>query len=312
MLKLLLARVQQGHRTVRYPETAPTLPDRFRGGPALDTAKCPQGCRECIGACPTEALRSDRSGLALDMGRCLFCTECTQACPNGAITLTQEYRLAARKREDLVVRGRAEPRAKVLDEKLRKLLGRSLKLRQVSAGGCNGCESDVNVLGTIVFDLGRFGVQMVASPRHADGLLITGPVTENMRLALKKTYDAVPAPKIVIAVGACAIAGGPYIDHPEIHNGADSVVPVDLYIPGCPPHPFTILDGLLGLLGRLEEAPSWAERFQAAARRIEAENAREQQQRGIDRAEHAVKYFGADLDKAASAKRDAESVEKRT
>jgi Ni,Fe-hydrogenase III small subunit len=166
--------------------------------------------------------------------------------------MTQEYRLAARSRADLVVRGRAEPRATMLDEKLRRLFGRSLKLRQVSAGGCNGCESDVNVLGTIVFDLGRFGVQMVASPRHADGLLITGPVTQNMRLALKKTYDAVPAPKIVIAVGACAIAGGPYIDHPEVLNGADAAVPVDLYIPGCPPHPFTILDGLLGLLGRLE------------------------------------------------------------
>jgi Ni,Fe-hydrogenase III small subunit len=110
----------------------------------------------------------------------------------------------------------------------------------------------VNVLNTVVYDLGRFGIQFVASPRHADGLLITGPVTENMKLALQKTYEAVPAPKIVIAVGACAIAGGPYIDHPEVHNGAASVVPVDLYIPGCPPHPLTILDGLLRLLGRLE------------------------------------------------------------
>jgi Ni,Fe-hydrogenase III small subunit len=111
------------------------------------------------------------------------------------------------------------------------------------------------VLSTVVFDLGQFGIQVVASPRHADGLLITGPVTENMRLALKKAYDAVPAPKIVIAVGACAIAGGPYINHPEQHNGAESVVPVDLYIPGCPPHPLTILDGLLRLLGLIHDEP---------------------------------------------------------
>ena len=114
------------------------------------------------------------------------------------------------------------------------------------------CEADTNVLGTIGWDLGRFGIQFVASPRHADGLLITGPVTKSMELALKKTWDAVPEPKIVIAVGACAIAGGPFVGHPEVSNGAASIVPVDLYIPGCPPHPLTILDGLLRLLGRLE------------------------------------------------------------
>jgi Ni,Fe-hydrogenase III small subunit len=185
------------------------------------------------------------------MGRCLFCPECVQACPEGAIAFTSEYRLAARTRDDLVLRGAAQsPHAEALGEELRRLFGRSLKLRVVSAGGCNGCESDVNVLATPVFDLARFGIQFVASPRHADGLLITGPVTENMRLALKKTWDAVPPPRIVIAVGACAISGGPYIDHAEQHNGADAVVPVDLYVPGCPPHPYTILDGLLRLLAR--------------------------------------------------------------
>src|SRR6266700_1459140 len=127
--------------------------------------------------------------------------------------------------------------ATALDQKLMKLFGRSLRLREVCAGGCNGCESDVNVLNTVGWDLSRFGIQFVASPRHADGLLITGPVTQNMRLALKKTYDAVPEPKIVIAVGACAIAGGPYVDHPQVCDGAGSVLPVDLFIPGCPPHP---------------------------------------------------------------------------
>jgi Ni,Fe-hydrogenase III small subunit len=122
----------------------------------------------------------------------------------------------------------------------------------VSAGGCNACEADVSVLQTIVFDLSRFGIQFVASPRHADGLLVTGAVSRNMELALRKTYEAVPEPKLVIAVGACAISEGPYIDHPEVLNGASSLLPVDLYVPGCPPHPLTILDGLLRLLERIQ------------------------------------------------------------
>jgi Ni,Fe-hydrogenase III small subunit len=194
---------------------------------------------------------TDERGLRLDLGRCLFCTECVQGCPESAIRYTREYRLGTRTRADLMVEGEDLRLAQALDDTTRRLFGRSLKLRQVSAGGCNACEADVNVLNTVVFDLGRFGIQFVASPRHADGLLITGPVTKNMRLALTKTYDAVPAPKIVIAVGACAISGGPFINHPEVQNGADTVVPVDLYVPGCPPHPLTILDALLRLLGRL-------------------------------------------------------------
>ena len=141
--------------------------------------------------------------------------------------------------------------AEALDKKSKALFGRSLKLRQVSAGGCNACEADTNVLSTVGWDLGRFGIQFVASPRHADGLLITGPVSSNMFSALKKTYDAVAWPKLVIAVGACAVSGGIYRDHPEVKNGADQVLPVDLYVPGCPPHPLTILDGLLRLLGKI-------------------------------------------------------------
>jgi Ni,Fe-hydrogenase III small subunit/ferredoxin len=255
MLKVLLARMQQGHRTMKYPDgPPPEMPDRFRGRPTIDATKCRDDCRACVEACPTGAIDlTDK--LRIDLGKCLFCTDCVSSCPEQAIAYGSDYRLAVRQRRDLVLEQdqRLLNLAAALDGKLMKLFGRSLKLRQVSAGGCNACEADVNVLSTVGWDLGRFGIQVVASPRHADGLLITGPVTRNMELALKKTYDAVPAPKIVIAVGACAISGGPYIDHAQAHNGADTIVPVDLYIPGCPPHPLTILDGLLRLLGRIEE-----------------------------------------------------------
>ncbi len=252
MLRILLARMQQGHRTAAYPAEVPTLPDRLRGAPGIDPEKCVEGCRACVEACPTDALVAGEDGPRLDLGRCLFCPECTQQCPEGAIAFSTEHRLAARARADLQIAGAFQVRRAELDDKLRRLFGRSLKLRQVSAGGCNACEADVNVLGTVAFDLGRFGIQLVASPRHADGLLVTGAISRNMELALRKTYDAVPAPKIVIATGACAISGGPYAGHPEVLGGADAAIPVDLYIPGCPPHPITILDGLLRMLGRIE------------------------------------------------------------
>jgi Ni,Fe-hydrogenase III small subunit/NAD-dependent dihydropyrimidine dehydrogenase PreA subunit len=243
---------------MRYPdEPAPALPDRHGGALRVDSAKCDPGCTKCVEVCPTEAItRHARAPLALDLGRCIFCAECIRVCPPGAITQTGDHRMATRRREDLVLGalGREEVRlAEALDQKLRKLFRRSLKLRQVSAGGCNACEADTNVLGTIGWDLGRFGIQFVASPRHADGLLITGPVTKNMELALKKTYLALPPPKIVIAVGACAIAGGPFVGNPQHNQGASGIVPVDLFIPGCPPHPLTILDGMLRLLDRLGE-----------------------------------------------------------
>ena len=294
MLKAVLARMHQGKRTLPFPAGfLPSLPSRFRGAPGVDASKCPDGCRSCIDACPTDAI-SFKGDLRVDLGRCLFCTDCVNACPEGAMTYSQDYRLAVRRREDLVVGPDPLPLAVALDEKVRRLFGRSLKLRVVSAGDCNACSSDVNVLGTIGWDLGRFGIQYVASPRHADGLLITGPVTENMRLALEKTYEAVPPPKIVIAVGACAISGGPYAGHPTQRNGAASTVPVDLFIPGCPPHPLTILDGLLRLLGRLEQrGDTKSQALASAAARPPGRDSGRDAGEGSQRAEREVRDLGA-------------------
>src|SRR5262249_35075338 len=144
MLKALLARLHQGHRTVPFPGAEVNVPDRLRGMPVLDPTKCPDGCRECVDACPTGAISGGTNPFRLDLGRCLFCTDCTQACPQGAIAYTPEYRLATRRREDLIVEsGKTLELAKALEGKALKLFGRSLKLRQVSAGGCNACEADV-------------------------------------------------------------------------------------------------------------------------------------------------------------------------
>jgi Ni,Fe-hydrogenase III small subunit/Pyruvate/2-oxoacid:ferredoxin oxidoreductase delta subunit len=252
MWRILRARAQQGQRTLAFPEGEVSLPDRFRGTPALDASRCRDGCRACAEACPTGALAVDAAGPRLDLGRCLFCTECVDACPEGAIRFTRDHRMATRRREDLVVRDGAVPLARAFEQRVARIYGRSLRLRQVSAGGCNACEADVNVLSTVVFDLSRFGIQFVASPRHADGLLVTGALSRNMQLALEKTWAALPEPRFVVAVGACAISGGPYVDHPQVGNGIEGRIPIDLYVPGCPPHPLTILDGLLRLLGRME------------------------------------------------------------
>jgi Ni,Fe-hydrogenase III small subunit/Pyruvate/2-oxoacid:ferredoxin oxidoreductase delta subunit len=250
MLKIIRERLRQGHRTGRFPAEEPVLPERFRGLPQLAPARCPDGCRDCAGSCPFGALRQAGDTLQLDLGLCLFCGDCAAACPHGAISFSRDYRLAARRRGDLLAGADGYHLATALEGEMRRLFGRSLKLRQVSAGGCNACEADLNVLNTLVFDLARFGIQFVASPRHADGLLVTGPVTANMRHALLASYAALPAPKLVIASGACAIGGGPFRGSPEVHDGIGDLLPVDLFIPGCPPHPYTALDGLLRLLGR--------------------------------------------------------------
>jgi len=249
MIKILAARWRQGNRTLRQRVDTLQLPDRFRGKPILSPERCGAGCEACAASCPTGAISA--APLTLDMGRCVFCGLCEGACPTGAIRFSSDHRLAATHRTALRLDGQERERILTLGAELRRLFGRSLRLRQVSAGGCNGCEKELVATGNVVFDASRFGIQFVASPRHADGIVITGPVSRNMEAALRTTYAAVPKPTLVIAVGACAISGGVFAESPETCRGVPSDIPVDLYVPGCPPHPLVFLEGVLRLLGRL-------------------------------------------------------------
>jgi Ni,Fe-hydrogenase III small subunit len=247
MFHFLRTRLEQGTRTTAFPDAPADLPERFRGLPVLD----PESCGEPVPV-PSALFATTLDGhAALDVGACLFSPEEAVCGPMGTVRFTRDHRMASSSRGGLVSATGEIELARALDERMRRLFGRSLRLRSVVAGSCGGCEAELVALGNVVFDLARFGVQFVASPRHADGIVVTGPVNRNMRLALEKTYEATPVPRIVIAVGACAIAGGPFRGSPEAGDGAAAAIPVDLFVPGCPPHPFTVLDGLLRLLGRL-------------------------------------------------------------
>ena len=282
MLDIIRERLRQKHRTVAFPHGLPGLPPRFRGRPFIDADRCDsaQGlpCALCRLACPIGAIKDEEGGPVLDMGICIFCGICARACPKQALVFTTDWRLASTDREALNIRpaeyvqGKGHLVSQSLPYQPDRLFllpelpvtptraaggafSRSFRLRQVTAAGCGACEADLNVLSTVVFDLPRFGMDFVASPRHADGLALTGPVPRNMSEALLKCHNAMASPKAVIAVGACAISGGMFRALPggaseQRAEGASPHLPVDLYIPGCPPHPYTSLDGLLRFIGR--------------------------------------------------------------
>lgn len=256
MLNFLRTRAQQGTRTSSYPNGEVQFPERYRGRPSVDPTRCGDDCRACQQVMPSALLVAARDGAPrVDVGACLFSPDEASACPHGAVQFTADHRMAASHRDGLVSADGTVQLASELSQRMRQLFGRSLRLRSVVAGSCNGCEGELVALGNVVFDLARFGIQFVASPRHADGIVLTGAVNRNMTDAVYRAYEATPDPRLVIAVGACAINGGPFRGSPEVGNGAPPDLPVDLWVPGCPPHPLTMLDGLLRLLGRLDAGP---------------------------------------------------------
>jgi Ni,Fe-hydrogenase III small subunit len=243
MIKILRNRWEQGHRTSRYPKQPIALPARFRGRPEVRPDASADLAERCAAACPQGAI--DPARRTIDLGRCVFCGTCERLSAGTFVTFTQDFALGTASRDHLVTAGTLPDLATHAKAHFRKIFGRSLQLRQISAAGCNACEADLNVLTTPFFDLSRFGIDFVASPRHADGIVVTGPISRNMRAETLATWDAVPTPKVVIAVGSCALGGGPFWQSPEVSPGLDSLLPVDLFIPGCPPHPLTDLHALL-------------------------------------------------------------------
>jgi Ni,Fe-hydrogenase III small subunit/formate hydrogenlyase subunit 6/NADH:ubiquinone oxidoreductase subunit I len=281
MFKIIQETFRSGIVTTHYPAQPAVVPPLFRGKPAFDWEHW-SDARPAAEICPTEAISIQETAelrtVTMDYGRCIFCGQCAEVTDDGAVRLTREFELAVRNRADLatvaeyqlnwdgthrqllsVASGPSNGQVNI-DEardkaryKIRQLLGRSLSIRQVDAGSCNGCELEIAALNNPIYDIERLGIHFVASPRHADMLLVTGPVTRNMELALLKTYRATPEPKVVVAVGACGISGGIFGENYASMGGVDAVIPVDVYIPGCPPRPQALLHGILLAVGQLRK-----------------------------------------------------------
>lgn len=216
--------------------------------------------RDAEEVCASKAIRIEgQTKITLDMGRCFLCGRCEEAAP-ALFKVESAFAAPARKKEELIeslgeiaANESFEKTGNELKQKIGKVLGRSLAVREVDAGSCNGCEIEVTALNNPVYDVERFGIHFVASPRHADVLLVTGPASRNMEIALKRTYEATPDPKVVVAVGACGCSGGIFGDTYATTGGIDKIVPVDVYIPGCPPRPEALLYGLLLAVDRIPQ-----------------------------------------------------------
>lgn len=256
-------------KIIKYPRLTQEYPKNsvnsslFIGRPEIDCQKCTR-CGQCAERCPSRAivLNKKENDIGINYDECVFCTLCEEICPAGAVTMTNAFELAEKDRKQLrhsmiiIDENNAadisyEAVCTELSSNIQKIFGRSLQIREVDSGSCNGCDYEINALNNPFNDIERLGISFTASPRHADMLLVTGTCTRNMQNALIKTYNAAPGPKLVVAVGACACSGGIFRDSYAAENGIDRIVPVDVYIPGCPPRPQAILYGILKALDRV-------------------------------------------------------------
>jgi Ni,Fe-hydrogenase III small subunit len=250
MLKEIKVLKSHGIQYIKNLRTQP-VSELFRGRPVISGNLSAEEKFEIAALCPVKAIDNETG--SMDLGKCVFCKECALRKPD-KISFTNDYRMASNLREALVIKPGNEAPVRLEENRIRqevkKLFKSALKLRQVSAGGDNSCEWELNAAGNVNFDMGRYGIEFVASPRHADGIVITGPITQNMAGPLQVCYDAVPFPKIIILAGTDAISGGLFADSPAIDRSFLDKYPVDLYVPGNPMHPLAFINGVLDLIGR--------------------------------------------------------------
>lgn len=252
MFNILRVRFRHGQQAIKNIRKA-VIKNPYRGFPQIQPKPCINGCECCFNRCPAQAITLNP--FQIDLGKCVTCGACLNICPEDKIHFSNFHKTAVTTREKLFIQENTQienfyQHAIQTRQVIHKIFSRSLKLRQVSAGGCNACEMELNACSNVNFDMGRFGIDIVASPRHADGIIITGPISENMAAALLDTYQAVAEPKIVILAGSCAISGGVFKDSDALKRDFLNDNPVDLYIPGCPVHPLTVINGILDFLGR--------------------------------------------------------------
>ena len=229
--------------------------EQFRGLPKLCNSKC-SSCSMCVNACPTGAISFNP--LKIDLAKCTLCGACKNVCESKAIDFTNYYKLGVDKLEKLIITEEVTPEkyhqnAIEIRKEIYSIFNRSIKFRQVSAGGCNGCEMELNACSNANFDMGRYGIDFVASPRHADGIVITGPITKNMAYALEDCYNCTPNPKVVVLCGTCAISGGVFKESDELNREFIDKYKIDLYIPGCPTHPLTFNNAILDFIRKKDD-----------------------------------------------------------